>query len=467
MVVGTDHHPFASVVNWADAWATAHPEVPVMVQYGYSQPPTVAAGVDFLEPDDLAELLSQAQIVVIHGGPGTLTAARNQGHLPVMTPRDPARGEHVDGHQLRFSQWAQQRALVHSATAPADLDEVITDLLATGGTSIGVEPADRTAAVSAFSQLLQSPRQIAPGSPTTLFIGGFGRSGSTLLERFLAQSPTVVALGEVVHLVERGLLADELCGCGKPFSQCSFWNEVAQRAFGGWSQVDVQRLQHLRNLVDRQRRLLSTLRRRTNREFRSNLLEYTDFFRAIYQAAQDVTGATVTVDSSKHASLALALSHNRHVDLRVAQVVRDPRKVAASWSAQVKRPETGDREEYMAQFGAASAAGLWLSNNLLLEQVQRFGVPLVRLRFEDLLSAPQTSLADLWQQLDLPAELQIPWQDDRTVDLAVSHTVAGNPMRFRTGVVTIEPEDQGRPPAAGQWLVHALTAPVARRYGYR
>ena len=43
-----------------------------------------------------------------------------------------------------------------------------------------------------------------------------------------------------------GIVDDDLCGCGKPFHACPFWTAVGERAFGGWSQVDVERLRWLR-----------------------------------------------------------------------------------------------------------------------------------------------------------------------------------------------------------------------------
>src|SRR5690606_21580524 len=61
----------------------------------------------------------------------------------------------------------------------------------------------------------------APGSdPTVLYVGGWGRSGSTLLECVLAEAEQTVALGEVVWLWERGLGRNELCACGQPFHDC-------------------------------------------------------------------------------------------------------------------------------------------------------------------------------------------------------------------------------------------------------
>ncbi|MCZ3387336.1 MAG: sulfotransferase, partial [Actinomycetia bacterium] len=71
-----------------------------------------------------------------------------------------------------------------------------------------------------------------------VYIGGQGRSGTTLLERALGELPGVVSLGETVHLWDRGLRDDELCGCTEPFGSCPFWRSVGDEAFGGWDRID-------------------------------------------------------------------------------------------------------------------------------------------------------------------------------------------------------------------------------------
>ena len=58
--------------------------------------------------------------------------------------------------------------------------------------------------------------------------------GPRLLERALGELPGVLSIGETVHLWDRGLRDNELCGCGQPFSSCPFWRSVGDVAFGGW-----------------------------------------------------------------------------------------------------------------------------------------------------------------------------------------------------------------------------------------
>lgn len=113
VLVGTDHHPFDRLVSWADAWALRRgPAVRVVVQFGTAPPPAVAQGHLILPHADLQMLIDEAAVVVSHGGPATICEVRRSGSMPVVVPRDPALGEHVDGHQQRFARRMGQEGLV-------------------------------------------------------------------------------------------------------------------------------------------------------------------------------------------------------------------------------------------------------------------------------------------------------------------------------------------------------------------
>ncbi|MFS3128119.1 glycosyltransferase [Nocardioides sp. Bht2] len=107
VLVGTDHHRFDRLVDWSlqlasEGWSDW------FIQYGTSHwPSTLPPGVDgdaILGIDRLNPLLSKASCVITHAGPGLLMDAQLAGHTPVVVPRDPALGEHVDNHQQRFVQ---------------------------------------------------------------------------------------------------------------------------------------------------------------------------------------------------------------------------------------------------------------------------------------------------------------------------------------------------------------------------
>lgn len=302
--------------------------------------------------------------------------------------------------------------------------------------------------------------------PTVLYVGGWGRSGSTLLECVLAEAEQTVALGEVVWLWERGLARNELCACGEPFHDCPFWTEVGRVAFGGWHRVDPARMASLKDAVDRQRRMVHSVRRRPGAAFRTQVRDYAGHFQQVYRAAAAVSGARVVIDSSKEIPTALALSHLDDLDLRVLHIVRDSRGVAYSWSKVVERPEAGG--EPMPQFSPVKSTALWLSGNLTVVGLTHRGVPLTRLRYEDLVAAPTHSIEQAWRALDLPGRADVPMVDATTVELHPTHSVAGNPMRFRTGLTQLRRDDAWRTamPPRDRRLVTAMSYPVLKAFGY-
>lgn len=130
--VGTDFHPFDRLVAWVDEWLGTRPggEVPCLVQYGSSRPPERAAGVPFLGHDDLGSVMASALVVVCHGGPSTIAEARHHGHRPIVVPRSPGLGEHVDDHQQRFSRRLAETGRVRLVLAEQDLRDALEDALA-------------------------------------------------------------------------------------------------------------------------------------------------------------------------------------------------------------------------------------------------------------------------------------------------------------------------------------------------
>jgi len=132
VLLGTDHHPFDRLVEWADAAADRRPGVRFVVQHGMTRPPVNAEAHDFLHHGLLCELLDQASAVVSHGGPGVITEAREAGHVPLCVPRDPRLGEHVDGHQQRFAAMMGSVGVVRLVEDPAGFERELDAALLVG-----------------------------------------------------------------------------------------------------------------------------------------------------------------------------------------------------------------------------------------------------------------------------------------------------------------------------------------------
>ena len=115
VTVGTDHHPFERLVAWAEAWAQRADGWDVQIQHGRTREPLAGNGFAFCDRDRLLELFESSDVVVCHGGPATITEARRFGHRPIVVPRDPTLGEHVDNHQQLFSRRVGKAGLVQLA----------------------------------------------------------------------------------------------------------------------------------------------------------------------------------------------------------------------------------------------------------------------------------------------------------------------------------------------------------------
>ncbi|HZE40569.1 MAG TPA: sulfotransferase [Stackebrandtia sp.] len=301
-----------------------------------------------------------------------------------------------------------------------------------------------------------------------LFIGGLGRSGTTLLERLLGQLPDTLPLGEVAHVWERDVRDDEACACGSAFSACEFWQRVGEAAFGGWHSVDVDRVVALKNTVDRTRHIPTLASRRLKGPQLELVSEYVSHYRKIYDAARSDSRARVIIDSSKHASLAYCLRWCEGIDLRVLHVVRDSRGVAYSWAKEVSRPES-PRGDEMTRYSPTRAAMLWNAQNAAFGLLRRRGVPVRRVRYEKLMADPRGVVRRLAEWAEIPVtEHQLRYIGGDYADLGPSHSAAGNPMRFTVGRVPLRYDDAwtvGLSPTR-KTLVSTLTRPLLSRYGY-
>ncbi|MBM3676202.1 MAG: sulfotransferase [Actinobacteria bacterium] len=297
-------------------------------------------------------------------------------------------------------------------------------------------------------------------APTRVcFVGGVGRSGSTLLELLLAQVPGTVTLGETIHLLERGLAADERCTCGESFSRCALWAAVGEAAFGGWPYDCVDELLALQRQVDKHRYVPRLLHPRG--AFATRLDAYVGgFLEPVLAAAARVTGAWLVVDTSKHPSHEMVLDRSPGLDVRTVHLVRRPEGVAYSWSKEVRRPEVASGDVSMPRYSAGRSALRWVAWNSLLELEARRRHRTLRLRYEDLVADPEAAVDGVVRHCGgVPGREGAP---------PVVHGIGGNPVRFGGGVPVIRADDgwrEGLTPAQRR-LVVALSAPLRRAYGY-
>ncbi len=308
ILVGTDHHAFQRAVDWADRRAASRPEDKIFIQYGRSAAPATADGAAFLSPAEMREAVAGADVVITHGGPGTISDARSGGHRPIVFPRDPALGEHVDDHQQRFAAWCDRRGLVRFAKTTDDLDAMVAALPSSGTREERTDHSASAEAIAAVGALLDAPlprRAVSPGAIPVLVLSG-DQADVAAAAAATAALAGVVTLGAVGSVPRDGLSRNWTCGCGRPFGDCGWWQALGRDAFGGWHDPSVARL---REPLEPRRGF--ALRRSLDR---IEALDRSAAYYSLYDAARRLTGAALLVDTTP--GVAEMLSHDHRIDVR-------------------------------------------------------------------------------------------------------------------------------------------------------
>jgi hypothetical protein len=297
-----------------------------------------------------------------------------------------------------------------------------------------------------------------------LFIGGAGRSGSTLLELVTGNVPGWFSVGEVRFFWE---YANEprarLCGCGEELVACPFWAEVIGVLGPGFGESRFAELSELARRFDRTRRSLPRPGAARRSPQYARLVSATA---SLYAAVARVSGADVVVDSSKIPTH-LGLLLDAGLDVLVLHLVRDGRAVAYSWHRRLKR-ELSLPAGRMKRVGLVRALLTWALENQLVSRIGRRASGYRVLRYEDFVSAPSATIRAALEGLDLEVP-DFEWLTEPEVRLEPTHSVGGNPARFRSGPLRIHEDLEWRSELGrGRRLALGLMAlPMLSRYGYR
>ena len=301
-----------------------------------------------------------------------------------------------------------------------------------------------------------------------VFVAGFGRNGGTLVDRILGEVGGIVSLGEFRFVWKKGVVQNELCNCGAPFRQCSFWQRVFDRAFGGMDATYAEEVMALYERVDRTRYFPWFLGPLRPKAFQGRLTEYTGILTRLFRAVATETGARAIVDSSKFAAYGAVLSRMPGFKVYILHLVRDSRASAYSWGKCVAKPEVPDRTEVLPRFSLTSSAMQWTYRNVASGWLRAINPRYLRIRYEDFATTPRSATMEILRFVGEDPE-RVPFLNERTVLLGDSHTQSGNPSRFAKGPTLIRPDLSWRHqmPPAGRTIVTAMTWPLLLRYGYR
>jgi len=261
-----------------------------------------------------------------------------------------------------------------------------------------------------------------------LYIMGYGRSGSTVIESMLNSHPNVIACGELEYLLERGLDDSQSCSCGQSIMDCNLWKKAA-----GLYKKKIEKHPDWRKVKRREERLMSVVRSFFSKKQSEVYASVeSDLF---YDIVNEHKELHIVIDSSKSPGRALALKRNG-VDVRVLFLVRDSRAVTYSWAKKVKRPEIQAAESFMPRYPYWRSAIYWMLYNMISLVVVKkyFSESYVIQKYENIFLDPGGFITKLEKltgekfgsiKPKLLGEVDIPFD---------AHTISGNPVRFAKNI---------------------------------
>lgn len=94
----------------------------VFIQTGYSDyKPIHCRNAVSLGYQEIDQRMKEARVVITHGGPGSIMHALRYNKIPIVVPRQKWFGEHIDNHQVLFS---QRMALANKAMIVLEISEL-------------------------------------------------------------------------------------------------------------------------------------------------------------------------------------------------------------------------------------------------------------------------------------------------------------------------------------------------------
>lgn len=111
VTVGTHEQPFDRLLKCIDKMVEdGKIKEEVIMQKGYTDyEPKHCKSEELISFEEMQKNITEARIVVTHGGPASFIAALSIGKIPIVVPRKKDYNEHINNHQLEFARKVELR----------------------------------------------------------------------------------------------------------------------------------------------------------------------------------------------------------------------------------------------------------------------------------------------------------------------------------------------------------------------
>lgn len=262
-----------------------------------------------------------------------------------------------------------------------------------------------------------------------VYITGYGRSGSTILDILLGSHDQVVGVGELGYLFRLYRDREERCSCGESLARCPFWSHVFDEALGPDALHRLDSLESIRERVEGWTAFWRLIHPGRLKQVGKSYIQFTG---SLVHAIFRITGNAYLLDSTKgsypFAWRALALQRLCGLDVRVIHLVRDGRGVMAS---KIKGDNRAMRRGRLSRNRAAGFRALfgWLSANAF-SFITGLWLPsghYLLVRYEEMIRHPERELRriGLFLGLDMSTIIET---IGRNGAFPNGHRMAGNRM---------------------------------------
>jgi len=299
-----------------------------------------------------------------------------------------------------------------------------------------------------------------------LYIMGYGRSGSTVLDIVLGNHPDVESVGELINLPRSAWINNEFCACGQRANECQYWVNVKQEWIKRTGMSDIYAYAALGEALQRQRLRFQGFVQPdcSSHEFQV----YAEQTRALYESIRKVSGKSIIVDSSKNPLRAFVLSFIPGIDLHLIHLVRDGRGVAWSLKKSFTKNEKAGVQIDLKSHPIWRSAITWSLANIQSAWVrqQLEEKKSIQVKYEDFIAEPGKILFQIGQLIGLEFD-EVVMALDAGDSMKVGHTVAGNRLRMSCAVkLRLDEEWKQKMSQIELWQFSAIAGWILRKYRY-
>jgi len=275
--------------------------------------------------------------------------------------------------------------------------------------------------------------------PTIIYIAGYGRSGSTILDITMGSHPKVASAGELTYLFDELISSDaaqkkRICSCGEAYENCPVWGEVLAEL-----NLDIHEAARIIRGRDKRKLLLLPAAKAMGNGNGGHIRDdYAKITKNIFSAIARIQNVDYIVDSSKTAREAayrpIAIAREAKLPVKVVHLVRSPVDTYKS----IAKIDNWKAEGHGRNLSGPTLRAIpgWLIANINAYRLKSIvgNKSYVLVKYENLISDPKTEYERMGNILGLDfSETVARILSEKP--FRTGHNVGGNRVRLKKEII--------------------------------